>query len=89
MHIPGSGQEQKEVNMPYIKVKAFPKDEETKKIVADGINKVFMNHWGCPQEAITVSFEEVEPEKWDEEVKAKEITPNADKMMILDGEKKY
>ena len=75
--------------MPYIKVKAFPKDEETKKIVADGINKVFVNHWGCPPEAICISIEEVAPEDWDAQVRDKEILPNKDKMMVLDGKKTY
>ena len=75
--------------MPYIRVKAFPKDEETKKIVVEGINKVFRNHWGCPPEAISISIEEVAPEDCDEQVREKEILPNEDKMMILDGEKKY
>ena len=75
--------------MPYIAVKAFPKDEETKKKVVDQINDIFLNTWGCPQEAITISVEEVAPAEWEEKVKFMEIMPNMDKMMILDGEKKY
>ena len=75
--------------MPYIAVKAFPKDEETKKKVVDQINEIFLNTWGCPQEAITVSMEEVAPADWDSKVKDVEISPNHDKMMILNGEKKY
>lgn len=75
--------------MPYIAVKAFPKDEETKKKVVDQINEIFLKTWGCPQEAITISMEEVTPDQWNEKVKEPEITPNQDKMMILDGEKKY
>ena len=75
--------------MPYIAVKAFPKDEETKKKVVDQINEIFLNTWGCPQEAITISVEEVAPAEWEEKVKSPEIIPNMDKMMILDGEKKY
>ena len=75
--------------MPYIAVKAFPKDEETKKQVVDQINEVFLKTWGCPQEAITISVEEVAPADWDEKVKEPEIIPKLDQMMILDGEKKY
>lgn len=75
--------------MPYIAVKAFPKDEETKKKVVDQINEIFLKTWGCPQEAITISMEEVMPDQWNEKVKEPEIAPNQDKMMILDGEKKY
>lgn len=75
--------------MPYIAVKAFPKDEETKKKVASAINRVFLEEWGCPQEAITVSIEEVKPDEWEEKVKQVEIAPKADKMFILDGKKNY
>lgn len=74
--------------MPYIKIKCYPKDVETKKIVADKINEIFLEHWGCPQEAISISLEEVLPENWGEVVE-KEIKPDTDKMMILSGKKKY
>ena len=38
--------------MPYIAVKGYPKDEETKKEVVEEINAVFLKYWGCPQKAI-------------------------------------
>lgn len=75
--------------MPYIAIKAFPKDEETKKKVVEQINDIFLNTWGCPQEAITISLEEVAPADWNEQVKTPEIEPRKDKMMVLDGKKKY
>ena len=75
--------------MPYIAIKAFPKDAETKKKVVDQINEIFLKTWGCPQEAITVSLEEIEPADWNDQVKRAEIDPKTGKMMILDGEKKY
>lgn len=75
--------------MPYIAVKAFPKDEETKKKVVDGINRVFLEEWGCMQEAITISLEEVLPDEWEEKVKQAEIVPKADTVFILDGKKNY
>ena len=75
--------------MPYIVIKAYPKDEDTKKKVVDEINEVFKKHWGCPPEAISISIEEFTPEIWEEKVVNTEILPNADKMMILSGEKKY
>ena len=75
--------------MPYIAIKAFPKDAETKKKVVDQINEIFLKTWGCPQEAITVSLEEIEPADWNDRVKRAEIDPKAEKMMILAGEKKY
>ncbi len=75
--------------MPYIAIKAYPKDEEIKKKVVDEINEVFMKYWGCPQEAIFISMEEFAPENWEEKVVKTEIQTNIDKMMILSGEKKY
>ena len=75
--------------MPYIAIKAFPKDEETKKKAVDKINQVFLEEWGCPQEALTISVEEIAPDDWKEKVWKPEIEPKKDKMMILDGQKKY
>ena len=75
--------------MPYIKIKAYPKDEETKKRVVDKINEVFLEEWGCPQEAISVSIEEIAPQDWEEKVHKPEILPNKNNMFILDGQKQY
>ena len=75
--------------MPYIKIKSFPKDEATKKLVTEKINEIFLEVWGCPPEAITISMEEVQPRDWVETVVKPEIEPNKDKMMILSGEKCY
>jgi len=75
--------------MPYIAIKCYPKDEETKKKVVEKINEVFLEFWGCPQEAITISIEEVAPNEWNEKVVKPEIEPNNDKMMILSGKRNY
>ena len=75
--------------MPYIRIKAYPKDEATKKKVVEAINKAFVDNWGCPPQAISISIEEIAPEDWVETVEKAEIQPNADKMLILNGEKKY
>lgn len=75
--------------MPYIAIKAYPKDEEIKKKVVDEINEIFIKYWGCPKEAISISMEEFAPENWEEKVVKPEILSNTDKMMILSGEKKY
>lgn len=75
--------------MPYIAIKAYPKDEQTKKKVVDEINEIFLKYWGCPKEAISISMEEFAPETWEEKVVIPEIRPNSDKMMIFSGEKKY
>lgn len=75
--------------MPYIAVKAYPKDEETKRKVAEEINAVFLKYWGCPPQAISLSMEAVDPSAWEQEIQQKEILPNRAKMMILNGEKQY
>ena len=75
--------------MPYIAIKAYPKDEATKKELVERINQAFLEVWGCGQEAINISIEEVAPEKWDKEVFAAEIEPNKEKMMIFSGKKNY
>ena len=75
--------------MPYIAIKAYPKDEETKKKIAERINQAFLEIWGCSQEAINLSIEEVSPQDWDEKVMQKEVIPQKDKMMILEGKKNY
>lgn len=74
--------------MPYISIKCYPKDMETKKKVVEKINDTFLELWGCPPEAISISLEEVEPENWGEVMK-NEVEPNEDKMFILSGSKKY
>ena len=75
--------------MPYIAIKGYPKDDETKKKVVEKINDIFIEYWGCPKEAISISIEEYAPEIWEEKVVKPEIKTNLDKMMILSGEKKY
>ena len=75
--------------MPYIAIKAYPKDKEIKEKVVDEINEIFIKYWGCPKEAISISLEEFSPDTWEEKVVKPEIEPIKDKMMVLSGEKKY
>jgi len=74
--------------MPYVAIKAYPKDEATKQAVVEKINRIFLEEWGCPPQAITISVEEVAPELWQEQVVKPEIEPKLDKIMILNGEKR-
>ena len=76
-------------DMPYIRIKAYPKDQATKEKVVEAINKTFVDNWGCAPEAISISIEEVATEDWVEKVEKAEIEPNADKMLVLNGQKKY
>ena len=75
--------------MPYIAIKAFPKDDETKKKLVEKINAAVLEVVGCPPQAVTISMEEIAPENWEAQVKKAEIEPKKDKMMILAGEKLY
>ena len=75
--------------MPYVAIKAYPKDEETKKKLVEKITEVFLEVWGCAQQALTISLEEIDPSDWNEQVVKTQIEPNKDKMMILSGEKQY
>ena len=75
--------------MPYIRIKTYPKDQATKEKVVEAINKAFVENWGCPPQAINISIEEVDPDKWDEEVEQKEMQALEDKMFIRNGNKKY
>ena len=73
--------------MPYIEIKAYPKDEEIKKDVASDILEVFAKKSGCAKEAITISFTEVDPANWAKDVEENIIDKNNDKMYVLHGSK--
>lgn len=75
--------------MPYIAIKSFPKDQATKELVVEKINEIFLEVWDCPQEAITISIEDVIPEDWHEKIVKSEINPKKENMMILSGRKRY
>ncbi len=75
--------------MPYISIKGYPKDQKTKEEIVNRINEALLEVWGCSQEAISISIEEIAPEKWEETVVKTEIEPKKDKMMIYSGEKKF
>ncbi|MBR5371117.1 MAG: tautomerase family protein [Oscillospiraceae bacterium] len=71
--------------MPFISIKAYPKDEKIKREVAEEINRIFLEKWGCSPEAISIRFEEFAPDDWAREVREKEILPNADQCIICEG----
>ena len=75
--------------MPYIRIKAYPKDQATKEKVVEAINKAFMDNWGCSPQAINISIEEVAPEDWEQQVEVREMQTLEDKMFVRNGEKKY
>ena len=42
--------------MPYIDIKAFPKEEWRQKELVERINQALLDVWGCSQEAISISL---------------------------------
>ena len=72
--------------MPYIKIKGYPKDEETKKIITKKITEVFENYWPCKKDVISVSIEGIDPENWEKDVVNKDIKDDMDNMYLLNGE---
>ena len=75
--------------MPYILIKAYPKDPAVQQEVAEEITRVFTEKWGCPRSAVTVKIESYEPDDWQKTVKEQEIDPQADQMLILAGEPQF
>ena len=71
--------------MPYVAVKMWPKDDAMKKTLAENISKAVQESIGCPPQAVTVSIEEIEQEKWVETV-GPELEAKQDKMYIVKGE---
>lgn len=69
--------------MPYIAIKAYPRDMETKKALARKVNEAVLEVLGCKPEAVTISFEDIPKEEWQEKVAKPEIEPKMDKMMIV------
>ena len=75
--------------MPYIAIKDLPRDEEKKRLLAERINEVMMEVWGCPQRAITISIQDIAPDEWDEKVQKPDIDAHPEIMLIVSGEKTY
>jgi len=71
--------------MPYISIKSWPKDDAVRAEAVRRINEVFLEVWGCPPEALTISSEVIAPEDWNESVVKAEIEPKLDTVMILSG----
>ena len=74
------------ITMPYIAVKMWPKDDAQKKALAENLAKAVVDTLGCPPQAVTLSIEEIEQEKWVETV-GPELEAKQDKMYIVKGEK--
>ena len=75
--------------MPYISIKAYPRDKATNQKLVEAINQTVQNVIGCPPEALTILFEEVAKEEWKAKVDDALVAPEMDHVMILKGQKRY
>ena len=71
--------------MPYISIKSWPKNDAIRAEAVKRINEVFLEVWGCPPEALTISCEVVQPEDWNEKVVQAEIETKPETVMIRSG----
>lgn len=61
--------------MPHVSIKMYPgRSEEVKKDLAEKAKELMMKELNMEEKFISVSVEEIEKEKWDEEV-AEKIKP--------------
>lgn len=75
--------------MPYIAIKAYPRDRAAEQRVVEQINELLIREWGCRPQAVSISMEEVQPADWEEKIANGEIKKNKEHMMILSGKKMY
>lgn len=75
--------------MPYIEIKGIPKDDDTIHEVAERMNAVLLELWGCQQEHINISYEAIPPEDWDPRIENGEIPAKQDNMLIRSGKRQY
>ncbi|MEH2921299.1 tautomerase PptA [Samsonia erythrinae] len=56
--------------MPHIDVKYFPRNlsEDEKKTIADELTAVLKTHFGSSDDSLSVAMNEIQPERWKEEV---------------------
>lgn len=66
--------------MPHIDVKHFPRNlsEEEKKAVAEDLAVVLKKHFGSSDESLSVALNEIQPERWKDDVYDPVIKPQLD-----------
>ncbi|GKW12658.1 MULTISPECIES: tautomerase PptA [Pectobacterium] len=73
--------------MPHIDVKHFPRDlsEEEKKVIAEDLAAVLKKHFGSSNDSLSVAFNEVQPERWKDDVYDPIIKPHLDTLAKKPG----
>ncbi len=75
--------------MPYVSIKTFPQSEEARRRAAERIHRVLMEEWGCETDWISVSVQNIDPARWDEQIVRGDMERDRASMLIRDGEKLY
>lgn len=74
--------------MPHVVVKLWPgKSDRQKTELADAITRDVMNGLSCSEDAVSVAFEEVEANRWAEQVYGPEIQDKCDQLYKKPGYK--
>ncbi|MDX6914900.1 tautomerase PptA [Pectobacterium carotovorum] len=73
--------------MPHIDVKYFPRNlsEEEKKAVAGDLAAVLKKHFGSSDDSLSVALNEVQPDRWKDEVYDPIIKPHLDTLAKKPG----
>jgi 4-oxalocrotonate tautomerase len=72
--------------MPHVIIKMYPgTSKEQKEKIAQEITAVLMKNADKPEEAVSIAITEVAEDAWMNEVYAKEILPNMEKLFKKPG----
>ena len=72
--------------MPHIIIKIYPgQTEEQKQNLAKAFTQQAIAITGKPEEVVSIDFIEVAEDAWMDEVYAKDITPNMDRLLKKPG----
>ena len=75
--------------MPYVSVKTFPQDEDARRRAAEKIHRLLMEEWGCEADWISVSVENIPPDRWEDRIVDGAMAADEPYMLIRDGKKLY
>jgi 4-oxalocrotonate tautomerase len=72
--------------MPHVNIKMYPgTSEELKEKIAQEITAILMKNADKPEEAVSIAITEVAEDAWMDQVYAKEILPNMEKLYKKPG----
>jgi 4-oxalocrotonate tautomerase len=72
--------------MPHVIVKLLVgRSEEQKSRIAEGVAKAVMADARCAESSVSVSIEDIEPDRWTEDVYQPDIVENWDKLYKKPG----